>query len=592
MQTHRIEEIRIGVMVLAALATLVVLTLIFGKQSIINFGEYTLQVRFQETPGVKINTPVIKNGVQIGRVSKIELVDEDRSVEVSILLPTDRKIYSNEECRVRKTMLMGDSTLEFVKRKKYVGEITVIPPSTPLVGAPTLDLVSGFSSMEGDIQKAVHGVSETAEKMSTFMDRANTFIGSPEEMKVRQQELQETMRVMTQTMRNMNKFAEGAGNLLNDPAFQADSKRIAHELPDMLQHSRKLLTDSGDLIKEFRAAIARGMTTMDRVDEGLGKIDKGLGMMDTAVQKFGDGMDKFAGGIDGVTKFTDRLGDDGTELMQSLRRSGKKLESIFDDVSTIISAINNADGTFKRVMRSPELYENLMKTLGNIEKITDEVNTVLRTDVKPITNNVRIITDKAARDPSIFIRNLLKKQPPVKGGLPMWGDGLGSDVFSVETFDIKQFKEAEIILDDPSEFEPTLYTQPYTTPKPTFCQRVASLFSSGKSTCSAGKCSTETISEGTEPMMPPLTLPNFESPQNSEEIPLALNAPKQEPAALPLPNGTGTNTVIGKADEIPAEGRIVCVDPRYAAVGKATTVQQMSHQVDETDPPPKLVFTR
>jgi len=49
---------------------------------------------------------------------------------------------------------------------------------------------------------------------------------------------------------------------------------------------------------------------------------------------------------------------------------------------------------------------------------------MLRVDVKPIAHNVKVLTDKAARDPAIFIRNLLQKEPPVKTLPIRFGSGM------------------------------------------------------------------------------------------------------------------------------------------------------------------------
>jgi hypothetical protein len=48
---------------------------------------------------------------------------------------------------------------------------------------------------------------------------------------------------------------------------------------------------------------------------------------------------------------------------------------------------------------------------------------MLQVDAKPIAHNVKILTDKAARDPSIFIRNLAQKEPPIKPMPASFGGG-------------------------------------------------------------------------------------------------------------------------------------------------------------------------
>ncbi len=587
MNNQRIE-FRIGIVVLVALATLVFMVVWFGKQSIVNFGdEYTLKIRFQATPGVKVNTPVIKNGVQIGRVSKIDLVDEDREVEVSILLPKERKVYTNEECRVRQTMIMGDSTLEFVRKKKFTGPIEVLPADAPpQVGGAALDLLGGFSNIEGDLQKAITNVSNTAETMSTFIDRINTFVGSPEELKRRQAEIQSTMAEMSETMRSVHKLADGAGNLFNDPTFQANAKKIVQDLPDILDRSRNMLKDSEVFLKEFRTTMARGSQTLDKVDQGLDKVDRGL--------------DEFVNGMTEIRSFTKQLGSNGVDTLQSIQSTIKKVDAFVSDLSSLMSGIAGSDTPLLQRFMQPEVAANIQATVENIRSITEQFDLLLRNDVKPITHNVKIITDKVARDPSVFIRNLIRKPPPIKNGLPIWGDGLGSDTLSVDCFDLGPFHEGTIYQEEIPMIEQRTPYEPMSPPlarqrSATFSSRIASFFSAPKPVVSV---------KPSQKMQP--SGPILEEPENSyrpeddgDAPPLALQPPSLEPPSLQspsleLPNLQSPNPQSSSPapeEKIPAEGRVVCVDPRYVDAETPTPYRQMSYSVEAVQTP-KLVFSK
>ena len=533
-------EFRIGVVVLVALATLILLVVWFGKQSIVNFGdEYTLRIRFQTAPGVKVNTPVLKSGVQIGRVTNIALVDEDREVEVSIRLPQARKIYTNEECRVRQRMIMGDSTLEFVKKKKYTGPIDVIPfDGPPQVGATPFDLVGGFANIEGDLQKAITNVANTAETMSTFIDRINAFVGSPEELKKQQVEIQETVREVMETMRSLRKLSDGAGILFNDPSFQSNSKKIVQDLPEILDRSRSLLADSDVFLKELRGTVARGTATLDKVDDALLSVKQ--------------------------------LSGDGSDTLKAIQSATKKIDSFVGDISSILSAVGNSDTPLLQRLLQPEVAENLATTIRNVQSITEQFDLLLRHDVKPIAHNVKIITDKVARDPSVFIRNLIRKQPPIKHGLPIWGDGLGSDAF--DCLEFGSFREETIYEEAIPAPGPTLAPPIARQRSATISERIASLFSVSKPVPLAA----------TSMRRPPSAVV-LEEPAISEpvvdETPQTLLPPRLEPPQLP------------QTDVIPAEGRIVCVDPRYTDIDQPTPYRQMSYSTGSTATP-KLVFSR
>ncbi|MDR1269956.1 MAG: MlaD family protein [Planctomycetaceae bacterium] len=522
------REFRIGIMVLAALAGLVVLMVFFGKQSIVNFGgEYMVKVRFQRTPGISRNSPVFKNGVKIGRVANVQLVDQDRDVEVSILISKARKLYTNEECQIRQTVIMGEASLDFVKKANFTGKIEEIDPDKPLVGGMSSDLMSGFSSIEGDLTKAINSVSDAAVQFSSiaartgdFLDRINTFIGDSEELKARRTLFEDTFNEMRATMKSMNQFADEGNKFIGDPVIQKNVRQFITDIPDLVERSRTLMDGSNQFVQDARSLVERGNVSMDKIVRGLEKAETALAS---------------------VSKITDSIQDDVPEFIATLKKSAQKLDSLFDELKMIAEGFRNADGTIKKLMRDPEMYEKLLTTLDNIEQITDEVDKMLRTDVKQIAGNINILTDKAARDPAIFIRNLIRKQPPVKNSLPFWGDGLGSDT-----------------LCDWNSWEQELQPDNIETPEWDGIRIEESP--------TPIKTTIETESRFLKPVLPNFKsayltlerrihslLPSVFSESNNEQ------QQQQTLRPIPIPNGVKTQN----AAPIPEEGRIVHTDPRY-----------------------------
>ncbi|MDR2345849.1 MAG: MlaD family protein [Planctomycetaceae bacterium] len=395
------KELWVGVTVLAAIISLIALAIYFGKGESVNFGdEYTIKVRFQRTPGIAKRSPVYKNGVKIGVVTNVELVDEDREVEITIRLPVSRKIYTNEECRVRQTVIMGDATLEFVKDINYKGEIELVgADSPPLVGRESSDILRSFTNLEGDLNKTLQVIGNAVERIGEFVERANIIIGSPEDAKGRHNKIDEVVAELQQTMLAIRNFSNQANSLVNDPNLQKDVKQIISVLSAILNKSQNIFADAELLIADSRGFIKHG-------NESLGKVDLV---------------------INNVTKITDNVQGDVPAIMESLKMSSVKLQTLFDELIIVFKAFQNSEGTLGKIINDPAAYQKLLLTLDNIEKITQDVNLLIRTDVKPVSTNLRLFTDEIARDPSVFIRNLIKKRSPVKNGIPVWGDGLGSD---------------------------------------------------------------------------------------------------------------------------------------------------------------------
>ena len=391
-------------MVLTCIVCLTLMTAFFGKRPTINFGDDSqIQIRFQRAPGVKRNTPVLKNGIQIGRVTRFELVNQDREVEVTISLDRQRKIYTDEECRVQQRLVMGDTYLEFVKRLNFAGEIKEVDPAFPLVGKDTSDLMSGITNIEGDLTRAIQNVAEAAEHLGSFMERISGVVGTPEELKDWQTNFGAVVEETRQTMASMKQTTDGISRFVNDPAIQSNVRQVISDLPEVIQRSRELVGESTLFVHDARTLIEKGSISLDNLTAGLEKITRTLEV---------------------ITKIANQIEGDVPEIVTAVKRSAIRLESLFSELTLIVENFRQADGTVKRLIRDPEAYEKLVATLDNVEKITDEIYWMLRVDVKPIAHNVKILTDKAARDPAVFIRNLLRKEPPTKTLPYCFGGGM------------------------------------------------------------------------------------------------------------------------------------------------------------------------
>ena len=396
METQR-QEFRIGIMVLTCLVSLVLMTVFFSKRQTISFGgdSNSIQVRFQRSPGIKRNSPVYKNGIQIGRVTRVELVEEDTQVAVTISLDRQKKIYTDEECRIRQTVIMGDASLEFSKRFNYTGKREEITPgSVPyLVGVGSTDLMSGFGNIEGDLSKVIQNVADAAEQIGGFVERINNAIGTPEEFSMQQAKFSAIVDETRQTMTSMRQATDGISNFVNDPIVQSNVRKVISDLPDVIERSRILVAESTFFVQETRGLIEKGSISLDHLGIGLEKVARTLEV---------------------ITTLADQVEGDVPAIVTAVKRSALRLESLFSELTMIVENFRNADGTVKRLIRDPEAYEKILATLDNVEKITDDVAWILAVDAKPITHNVKILTDKAARDPAVFIRNLLRKEPPIK----------------------------------------------------------------------------------------------------------------------------------------------------------------------------------
>ncbi|MEO2021361.1 MAG: MlaD family protein, partial [Pirellulaceae bacterium] len=73
---ERVLKFRVGVVVLTATIVTAILIVMFGAIPDFTGTYYQLNIEFPAAPGVGRNSPVLKSGVPIGRVTDVDLQDD------------------------------------------------------------------------------------------------------------------------------------------------------------------------------------------------------------------------------------------------------------------------------------------------------------------------------------------------------------------------------------------------------------------------------------------------------------------------------------------------------------------------------------
>ena len=117
----------VGVLVIAAIGLGIILTFLFGAFPTVLNREYELLVEFPSAEGVSTNTPVLRDGVRIGRVTDITLLEKE-GVLLRLGMDDNRKLSHEYIPRIGTgSVITGDATLEFVRADEQ--QLAVIFPT-------------------------------------------------------------------------------------------------------------------------------------------------------------------------------------------------------------------------------------------------------------------------------------------------------------------------------------------------------------------------------------------------------------------------------------------------------------------------------
>lgn len=352
----RVMQFRVGVMVLATAIIAGILIVLFGDLPSLVQATYPLKMDFADARGVSQGTPVRKNGILVGRVATVTL-NERGGVTVVADVDSYVPIYKDEQPRIAGTLL-GDAEISLVPGR-------IVPPRQRLAqdeiltGAVSRDPFEVFATLEPKFGATLDSLAEASAsvtKLSTNLDRV--FLGEDDKFEKMVRKTETALDNFSIAMNNIN-------DVMGDPKAREKMKAAIEALPQVLADLRTTVQGIG--------------TTVDTADRNLRNLE-------------------------GLTK---PLGDRGEQMVAQVDRTIGRLDETLKQAALFTKALNESQGTLGKLVRDPQVYNDLAQAAQNVSKLTK--------DLRPIVDDVRVFTDKIARHPEqLGVRGALDRRPGLK----------------------------------------------------------------------------------------------------------------------------------------------------------------------------------
>jgi phospholipid/cholesterol/gamma-HCH transport system substrate-binding protein len=423
---ERIVQFRVGVFVLATVIAAIILALLFGELPSLIQDTYTIQIRFADAPGVTKDTPVTKSGIRIGRVTDVQFAPDDNGVIVTAEIDANRRIPRTNVCRISKSLL-GDARVEFVndhrreatqpKEPEVRGSAagTAVQPPLLLVhpvsyqqaqpatlGAQELFARHGVLSISQEAVPAEKGRQEA----SPYLEHGDTIVG---EVKP------EAMEVVVDLEKNLSKAFESVETTTNKFTEVIDQirgllKQNEERINNILSRSDTITTELQKTLQSINAIVGDEQTRQ-QLQEAIARMPDLIQDTHHTVNDMRDTVDKFNRNIDKIAadvgSFTGPLAETGPQILARLDKTSEKLDGALAELLAFSQLLNSGQGTIGRLAKDPQLYENVMRTVENVDDLVVKL--------RPILNDARVFSDKIARHPELLgVRGAIQRNPGIK----------------------------------------------------------------------------------------------------------------------------------------------------------------------------------
>jgi phospholipid/cholesterol/gamma-HCH transport system substrate-binding protein len=406
----------VGVLVLASAIVAVLLIAFFGAIPKFWVEKYRFTVNFPSAPNVTIDTPVRKNGVLIGRVAKIDL-RKQRNGGVDLLLEVDREfeLMAGETPRIRTgSLISGDSIIEFVEpnsgsllarfdgsagspRDGVLDEREMAIAQTPIGEREFVargEVVPDPLEAVGDLVGLTNSMQKMAERLDNVLAVAQDMAGGEEGS------IRDAAQTFKATLDNINNTV----STINRIGSQVERAQI----PELVAEA---LNAVPDLFKEAQSTLAQLQRTLKGVEEFSIQLESISKEFDGIGETVRSAMENADQAIANIAEITEPISQRSDEIADNLVRSLGNIDALAADLQIFARRLNNSRGTIARLVDDPTLYGKIADTLDSIRNVSGNVEGLSRR-LQPILDDIRVATDKLARDPGqIGVRGALSGRP-------------------------------------------------------------------------------------------------------------------------------------------------------------------------------------
>ncbi|KAA5544303.1 MCE family protein [Roseiconus nitratireducens] len=408
----------VGVLVIAAIGIGIILTFLFGAVPRVLTGEYKLLVAFPSADGISTNTPVLLRGVEIGRVIDKQLREDD--VLLTLGIDTEYRDNLSHEYLPRigtGSVITGDSKLEFVKateeqltsihqdRLPQIRNQAYTDEQYLSYGQKSSDPFNLMFNLEDELRSTMESIRRAGGSLETVGTNVNQLVAdarnvvgqADDELGDVSEEARQALIEFQGAMRNIRE-------LLGDPELKESLRQALAELPDVLNEAQATLQSSQKTFESFEKVGTRFERVGAEAEKTVQNVDRTVDTVRDTVESAQRSFLSAERSIANIEKITEPIAENSENLVRQALVSLANLDRTLRQIETFGEVLNNSDGTVRRLLEDEDLYWQIRRTVENVEQASAKI--------RPILDDVRVFSDKIARDPrELGIRGALSKRP-------------------------------------------------------------------------------------------------------------------------------------------------------------------------------------
>jgi len=334
------SQLRVGALVLAAMAVLIVLIFLMSGSSGGLFNrKLVLRSYFDNAAGLKDGAPVTLEGVTIGNVIHVRVVPNRNPTPVEVTMQVDHKfdpdLHTDSTTSIAQAGVLGDSYVDISS-----AHASGPPPATN----------SELKALESpSIQTVIRTSEDSIGQITTLMRKVEILVDS------------------------LNSKKGTMGTLINDPTLAKKIVSIATNLDTVTKAISSGKGSLGKLVNDD-TLYTRANSAIDRVDKITTDLDAGKGSAGKFLKD-----DTFYNNLNSAVSNANQLMSEINAGKGSLGKVAKdpafaaKLDDTVTRLDSILKGIDEGKGSLGQLVQNRSLYDHADQTLDQTQQLVKAI---------------------------------------------------------------------------------------------------------------------------------------------------------------------------------------------------------------------------
>lgn len=258
-------ELKIGIVAVGALILAIMLIVAVGGQGGFPWQQYELKTKFSNVQGLKSGAVVRVAGVDVGKVTSVDLVGADVQVTLKVNDENKRRITDQSRASIGSLSLLGEPIIE----------ISPAAQGTPLKDG---DFMPGART-PGQIADVAENATQTLEQTTALIKEIRSGKGTVGKLFTDDdlyREMNQLVASAETVATSINRGNGTLGQLIRDPAVYKQANMALGNLQEM---TRRINAGEGSLGKLLRDdQLARSLSSAStNLDQVTGRLSRGEG---------------------------------------------------------------------------------------------------------------------------------------------------------------------------------------------------------------------------------------------------------------------------------------------------------------------------